>query len=523
MVVLTAFLVLQSCGEGSSPVDPSAAMLRRAMGGEPASLDPAAAVDNFSVQVIQDLYEGLVQEGPDGEILPAVASSWVVDEAGTKYTFQLRPTARWSNGDQVRAKDFVAAWRRVVDPKVGSPVSSDLRLIAGATAIIAGKSSPNSLGVAAMSDTELVVRLDRPAPYFPQLLAHPSTFPVFSNIAARSHDAKTWVSNGSYVLSGWRTGTRLDLVKNALYWNSENVRIARVQYLIVTDQYAQYAQYRAGQLDITDTIPANALPILRAEQPNEVVIAPYSAVAYYGLNMTGPPLAENLKLRQALAMSIDRRKLVESLGVGQVAAFAIVPPGIWNYTSIPLDWRDLPDSERIAQAKRLYKEAGYSTGETLRLRLLLNSNPSIRQTAILISAMWKEELGVDTTLTEEEFKVFLQSRTDKKRWDVLRLAWNADFNDASNFLDVFRSGSANNDTGYANPTFDATLDMATTTSDSTVRKEMLQNAEKLLLADYAVIPLYFFVSKHLVKPYVIGFKPNSFDRIRSQTLEIAPH
>ena len=464
-----------------------------------------------------------VQDGPNGETLPAVASSWVVDETGTKYTFELRPNARWSNGDQVRANDFVAAWRRVVDPNVGSPVSNDLRLVAGAPAIIAGKASPNSLGVAATSDTELVVRLDRPAPYFLQLLAHPSTFPVFSNIAARSHDAKSWVSNGAYVLSTWRPGTKLDLVRNSRYWNSANVLIAKVQYLIVTDQYAQYAQYRAGQLDITDTIPANALPALRAEHSSEVVIAPYSAVAYYGLNMTDPPLAENLKLRQALAMSIDRRRIVESLAVGQVEAFAIVPPGIWNYSAVPLDWGKLPDSERIAEAKRLYTEAGYSPSKTLHLRLLLNSNPSIRQTAILIAAMWKEELGVDTILTEEEFKVFLQSRTNKKRWDVLRLAWNADFNDASNFLDIFRSGSANNDTGYTNPSFDAKLDMAARTSDPAARREILQNAEKLLLEDYAVIPLYFFVSKHLVKLYVMGLKPNPFDRIRSQTLEVAPH
>jgi oligopeptide transport system substrate-binding protein len=520
---LTALLIVQSCGHGSTSNDQTVAILRRGIGGEPASLDPAAAVDNFSVQVVQDLYEGLVQEGPNGEVLPAVASSWVVDERGTKYTFHLRPNARWSNGHPVRADDFVTAWRRVVDPNVGSPLSNDLRLIAGANAIISGKSSPNSLGVAATSDTELVVELARPAPYFPELLAHPSTFPVFSDIAAKSHDARNWVSNGAYVLSEWRPGTRLDLLKNGLYWNSASVRIPKVQYLIAPDQYAQFAQYRAGQMDLTDTIPANALPALRAEHPTEVVIAPYSAIAYYGLNMTTPPLADNIKLRQALAMSIDRRRLVDSLAAGQVAAFAIVPPGIWNYRSVPLEWRNLPDSERIAEAKRLYKEAGYSTGETLRLRLLLNSNPTIKQTAILIAAMWKEELGVDTTLADEEFKVFLQSRRDKKRWDVLRLAWNADFNDASNFLDIFRSGSANNDTGYENASFDATLDMAASTLDPAARRDMLQNAEKMLLADYAAIPLYFFVSKHLVKPYVIGLKPNPFDRIRSQTLELTPH
>jgi ABC-type oligopeptide transport system substrate-binding subunit len=406
---------------------------------------------------------------------------------------------------------------------LGSPVSNDLRLIAGAAAIISGKSSPTSLGAVATNDKELVVELDQPAPYFPQLLAHSSTFPVFSDVAARSHDASGWVSNGAYVLSEWRPGTRLDLIKNEEYWDHAEVHIPRVQYQIAPDQYAQFAAYRAGQLDLTDTIPANALSALRAEHPNELVIAPYSAIAYYGLNMTAPPLANNLKLRQALAMSIDRRRLVGALALGQVAAFAFVPPGIWNYDSAPLGWKDLPDSERVAQAKRLYREAGYSTSEPLRLRLLLNSNPSIKQTATLVAAMWREELGVETTLTDEEFKVFLQSRRDKKRWDVLRLAWNADYNDASNFLDIFRSNSVNNDIGYSNSSFDAMLDIATATLDPDARRDLLGNAEKIMLADYAAIPLYFFVSKHLVKPYVIGLKPNPFDRIRSQSLTITPH
>jgi oligopeptide transport system substrate-binding protein len=315
----------------------------------------------------------------------------------------------------------------------------------------------------------------------------------------------------------------LDLVKNDFYWETDAVRIPSVQYEIATDQNTQFAQYRAGELDITDTIPANALATFRADHQSEIVIAPFSAVAYYGLNMTTSPLANNLKLRQALAMSIDRKKLVEALAVGQVSAFAIVPPGTWNYSSTSVEWQNLPDSERIDQAKRLYKEAGYSPDAPLHLRLLFNSSPSIKQTATLVAAMWKEELGVDTTLTDEEFKVFLQSRKDKKRWDVLRLAWNADYNDASNFLDVFRSGSANNDTGYSNSAFDSTLDKASSISDPNARRILLQNAEKMLLADYAAVPLYFFVSKHLVKPYVIGFKPNPFDRIRSQSLAIAPH
>jgi oligopeptide transport system substrate-binding protein len=523
MIGLLTTLAVFGCGNHPSPSTQAGAILRRGLGGEPASLDPSNAADTFSVQVVQDLYEGLLREKPNGDIEPAIATSWTVDASGTTYKFELRPNARWSNGQPVRAQNFVAAWQRVVDPKQGSSVSNDLRLIAGAAEIISGKSAPSSLGAVATNDNELVVRLEQPAPYFPQLLAHSSTFPVFSDASARSHGAKDWVSNGAYVLTDWRPGSRLDLAKNEQYWDRARVQIQRVQYQIAPDQYAQFAAYRAGQLDLTDTIPSNALSSLQAEHPSEVVIAPFSAVAYYGLNMTAPPFAKNSKLRMALGMAVDRRRLVDALAAGQVEAFGFVPPGIWNYNAANIEWKDLPDSERVAEAKRLYREAGYSTERPLHLQLLLNSNPSIKQTATLVAAMWKQELGVETTITDEEFRVFLRSRRDKKRWDVVRLSWNADYNDASNFLDIFRSDSANNDTGYSNPSFDAKLDTAAHTLDPNARSALLESAERLMLSDAPAIPLYFYVSKHLVKPYVIGLTPNPFDRIRSQSLTISAH
>ena len=507
---------------GTAAEPPKALEIRRGLAGEPASLDPAAATDSFSTQVIQDLYEGLTTEGSDGEVTPGVASSWTVDPAGKKYTFQLRSNAFWSNGKPVRAAEFVASWQRVLDPKQGSPVSGDLRLIAGAAAIISGKMPPSSLGVSAPSDGVLIVNLVQPAPYFPQLLAHSSTFPVYSDSSARSHEADTWVSNGPFTLSRWRPGTSLELSRNGAYWDHLSVKLERVTYQISSDQNSQFAAYRAGQLDITDTVPPNAIASIREERPQELVIAPYLATAYYGLNFASPSLNGNLLLRKALSMAIDRRRLVAALALGQISAYGFVPPGTWNYDPQRWEWETLSDSDRIAEARRLYSEAGYSTAP-LRLRLLLNSNPSIKQTAVMIAAMWKEELGVETTLTDEEFRVFLQSRHDKKKWDVVRMAWNADYNDASNFLDIFRTNSPNNDTGYANRAFDNLLDNAANAADSAIRRRLLENAERMMLADYPGIPLYFFVSKRLVKPYVLGVKPNALDRVGSKTLVVLPH
>jgi oligopeptide transport system substrate-binding protein len=509
------------CSQSQTPAN-TAEILHRGLSGEPATLDPAAAADTFSTEVMEDLYEGLTSESPTGDVIPGVAASWTVDASGTHYTFQLRPDAQWSNGTPVRAQDFIAAWQRALDPKRGSPVADDLRLIVGAPAIIAGKSPMSALGVEARGDSVLIVNLEQPAPYFPQLLAHSSAYPIYSDASARTHDPATWVSNGAYVLAGWNPSTAVSIKKNPHYWNRLAVRIPRVEYLVASDGNAQFLRYRTGALDMTDTVPENAVPELRRGHSTEFMTAPFLATAYYGLNLTAGPCKTNLKLRQALSMAIDRTRLVQALSFGQAPAFGFVPPGTWNYGAQSWAWKGLADAERVAEAKRLYAAAGYSPRAPLHLRLLFNSSPTIKYTAIVVASMWRETLGIDTELVDEEYRVFLQSRHDKSRWDVARLAWSADFNDASNFLDTLRAHSANNDPGYTNAAFDELLDAAAGDADSSRRRALLESSERLMLADYPVVPLYFFVSKRLIKPYVLGVVANPLNHIRSQALSMQP-
>jgi oligopeptide transport system substrate-binding protein len=513
---------LSSCSHSQTSSE-STELLRRGLSGEPSTLDPAAAADNFSHDVMRDLYEGLTTESPTGEVVPGTAASWTVDSTGRKYTFQLRSDARWSNGKPVRAQEYVAAWRRVVNPKQGSPVADDLRLLVGAAAIIAGAAPITTLGVEAPSDQVLVIHLEQPAPYFPQLLSHSAAYPIYSEDSARSHDPKAWVSNGPYVLSGWSPGTALELRRNESYWDHARVRIPRIQYQVVTDENSQFARYRSGQLDMTDTVPVNAVSALRNDHSDELVIAPFLATAYYGLNLAEPLFASNLKLRQAISMAIDRKRLVTALGFGQTAAYGFVPPGTSNYQPQSWQWKDMGDAERIAEARRLYAEAGYSNRSPLHLRLLFNANPVIRNTAIIIADMWKDVLGIDTELTAEEYRVFLVSRHDKSRWDIARLGFGADYNDASNFLDIFREHSTNNDFGYANASFDSLLDEASNTLDLQRRRTLLEAGEQMILADYPVVPLYFLVSKRLVKPYVSGVRSNPLNHIYSKALSLERH
>jgi oligopeptide transport system substrate-binding protein len=513
-------LIVGLSGCGSENKSAANGTLRRGLGGEPSTLDPAVAADNFSFEVLRDLYEGLTTDGPNGEVLPGVAESWTVDNTGTEYTFQIRKDARWSNGTHIRAQDFVNAWRRVVDPSHASPAADDLRLIYGAASIISGNSAPTSLGVYAPTDTVLIVKLEQPAPYLPQLLTQAAAYPMYSSNKQGVASSKGWVSNGPYVLSEWSPGTKIDLTKNNDYWDNINVHINRVQYQIA-DENAQYARYRSGQLDMTDTVPTNVIPALRANQPDELIIAPFLATAYYGLNLSASPFGKNLYLRQAVAMAIDRSKLVKAMAFGQMGAFGFVPPGTWNYSPQSWPWHDLGDSERVSEARRLYALAGYSSNNPLRLKLLFNSNPAIKNTAIIIAQMWKETLGIETVLIEEEYRVFLQSRHDKSRWDVARLGWTADYNDASNFLDTFRQHSSNNDSGYSDPSFDAKLDEAAKTADPQNRRAILEAEERKMLADYPVIPLYFYVSKRLVKTYIRGVHLNPLNRVDSKSISFS--
>ncbi len=524
---LFGLLAGDGCSSGAGPETPRksvAQVLRRGIGGEPASLDPGIATDTFSFEVIRDLYEGLATELPDGTVVPGVASSWTVNATGTEYRFQLRPEARWSNGMRVRAKDFVDAWRRVVDPKRASPVADTLRPVAHAAAIILGQLPPTSLGVTAPQDDLLVVELDQPAPYFPQLLSHSATFPIYSEEAAKSHNPKIWVSNGPYVLSSWTPGSNLKLQRNSSYWDRANVRIPNVQYTPISDENAEYRQYRAGQLDLTQSVPSGEVNSLRTERPNELFVAPFLATAYYALNLHSPIFAADLNLRKSLALAIDRKALESTiLPFGQQPAYGFVPPGTWNYEAQEWEWRNLTDSERVNEARRLYARTGFSTSNPLRLRVLFNSNNSIKQVAIAIASMWKQTLGVDTELIDEEYRVFLESRRDTTKWEVARLGWTADYNDAADFLDTLRAASPNNDSRYARREYDELLDRAASKVDPSERRLLLQNAEKMMLEDYPILPIYFFSSKRLIKPYVHGAKVNPLNRLYSKHLTMDDH
>jgi len=406
-----------------------------------------------------------------------------------------------------------------VNPKTPSPVADTLRLVVNANEIIQGKADPETLGVSAPKEDELIVDLVEPAPYFPQVLTHSATFPVFSVKTASTHNSSLWVSNGAYVLSDWVPGSVLRLTKNPNYWGRETVKIPRIAYIPVADDSAELRQYEAGQLDITHSVPNGYLANVKTDSQSEIHVAPFLGTAYYALNMHSSFPLKDKNLRQALALAIDRKALQRSvLAFGQKAAYTFVPPGTKNFQPQAVSWQDFSPEDRTAQARRLYQATQYSPTRPLRLRLLINSSPNIKKMAIAVASMWKETLGIECELIDEEYRVFLDSRKDPSRWDVIRLGWTADYNDATNFLDIFRGASANNDSGFKNTHFDDLLNEASLIKDPIQRQKLLQQAESIMLDDYPIIPIYFYSSKRLVKPYVKGTFNNPLNRLLSRNL-----
>ncbi len=522
-------VAISGCGQdpsgqinGTSNLEAHKKVLHRGSGGEPGTLNPALAVDTFSFEILRDLFEGLTSEAADGTITPGVASSWIVSNSGKRYEFAIRPDAKWSDGEPVRARDFVRAWQEIVDPINASPVADILRPIQFAPEILEGSMPPQQLGVRALNDTTLIVELNQPTPYFPQLLSHSATFPTRGSQLVTKQGATALISNGPYSLSLWRPGGEIRLEKNKFYWGGTSVKIDTVVYSPIANEDSEFNLYRSGELDITASVPPTALPIINRDFPTELHIAPFLGVYYYALNLHSGPLRTSAKLRQALSMAIDRETLKSSLlPFGQAPAYGFVPPGTWNFGSQSWNWKEKPTEVRHQFARDLYAEAGYSQSHPLHLRLLFNTSPSIKRMAVAVAAMWKQCLGVETELIDHEYRVFLDSRKAVDQWDVLRLGWTADFNDATNFLDTLRKSSPNNDSGYQNPEFDSVMNLAAQTIDTAKRKSLLEYAERIAIGDYPVIPIYFYTSKRLISSRVRGATSNSLNRLYSKHLDIS--
>ena len=521
-------LLAVGCGHGGGGQAGAAAdapLLVRGGGPDPDSLDPQK-VRGFEAQgIVRDLCEGLTTLDHSGAVAPGVASRWTVSGDGRVYTFTLRPEARWSSGERVVAADFVAGLKRLVDPATASGYAQYADVIANTDDIVAGKKPVDTLGVSAPDDGTLVVTLEAPALYLPALLSHPATCPVHRPTLKDHPDtyarAGVMVSDGAFVLKEWVQGSYVLLTRNPFYWGNASTRLAAVKYLISADENAELAHYRSGDLQVTAVVPRGQFDWIREHLAAELHVSPQLTTYYYGFNLRRPPFRDQPKLRRALSLVIDREKLAGLvLRVGELPAYGWVPPGVADYTPQSFDYRGAPMSARIAEAQRLYREAGYTPQHPLAFELRYNTGEVHTKLAVAVASMWKEALGAEVRLTQVEFKTLLEE-IDRGDVEVFRSSWVGDYNDAYTFAQYLKSDFGLNLPHYKSAAYDALLTRAAAEVDPGQRRALLEEAERVMLADTALMPLYFYVNKHLVKPRVLGWYDNVMNVTYSKDLGLA--
>jgi len=485
-----------------------AADILSGLGPEPDSIHIHQAQGLAAVNLLRDLREGLVTFDEHGQLAPGQASHWQVLDGGKRYQFTLRENARWSNGDRVSAEDFVRAWRRAFTPETAAATAGLLKEVVNADKVLKGAVEVETLGIRAVAPDVLEISLNEPAPWILEILAHPVSFPLHETAM---DDPLRAPVNGPFLLADWTPRASIKLTRNLKFHSTDSIRVNSVEYFPIEEPSAELSRYRAGELHITETIPAGRFNWLEKNKPEDLRVHPYLGTFWLGFNFRDSNLGYSRELRQALSLAINREILVKTvLGAGELPGWSVVPPGIDGYEPARMEQSLLSQEQREKEAVRLFKASGMGRDEPLLLELRYNTSGIHRRAAVAVAAMWKQVLGVNAELVNEEWKVFINNRAMGVVTQVFRGGWIADYADPASFLDLFLGGNSLNYTFYKSTDFDLLMKSAAIASGRT-RMELLQQAEAQLMKDMPVIPLYYYVSRHLVRPEVSGFADNVRD------------
>ncbi len=491
-------------------------VFRRGEAGDPSTFDPQKTSTVIEADALYDLFEGLLTYDASGALVPGAAQSWSVSADGLTYVFRLRE-ARWSNGDPVRAEDFVFTFRRLLDPATGAEYANLYYPIRNAERIAGGEAAPSALGVRAINDWTLEIALERHTPYFLAVVAHQTSAPVNPRNVAEFGPAfarpGNLVSNGAFRLAAFTPNDETVLVKNPFFHDARDVKIDKEIIASIDDRAAAFLRFRAGEIDTYDDAPADELAFVRQTLRDEFHVAPTLGVLYLAFNTKKPPF-DDARVRNALSMVVDREFLARGIWGGAMApAYSFVPPGIDNYvTGVAADFRDLSPIEREDRARELLKEAGYGEGRPLAVEIRYNTSENNKATAIAIGDMWKT-LGVTTTFINSDVKTHFGLLQNGGDFDVARAGWIGDYSDPQNFLFLFESGNARlNYARWSNAAYDRLMSAAAQETDLRARADTLAEAERLLLEAEPVIPLLFYESKNMVSRRVKGWRDNLLDR-----------
>ncbi len=488
-------------------------------GTEPQGLDPHIVTGVPEHNILSALLEGLVTEDPKTlQPQPGAAESWTISPDGLVYTFRLRKNARWSNGDAHTAQDYVYSFRRILNPALGAQYAYMLHVLRGARAFNEGKSKVawETVGVEALDDHTLRLTLEHPTPYFLELLNHYSFWPVhpgtIERFGAFEKRGTPWtrpgnfVGNGAFVLHEWRVNSRIIATPNPHYWGAANVALKSIHFYPIDSADTEERAYRSGFIHRTQTVPIHRIDDLRERRPGEIKFETYLGTYFYRLNVTKKPL-DDARVRRALALSVDRAGLVSNITRGgQQPAFHFCPPGTGGFTAgVGLKYD-------VEEAKRLIADYLKATGQSRvpPIEILYNTSESHKVIAEAIQGMWRDKLGLDVKLLNQEWKVYLDSVT-QANYFTSRAGWIGDYNDPNTFLDMWLTDGGNNNTGWTHARYDELIRQASRAPDTAARLACFREAEEILAREVPVVPLYFYVNVTMRHPSVQGWHPNVLD------------
>ena len=504
-------------------------VFHRGNGAEPASLDPHKASGTWENNIIGDMFLALYTEDELGAPVPGAISGHTISDDLLVHTFTLRDDIVWSDGVPVTAHDFEFAFRRIINPNTAARYASILYLIENAEELNTSDDLENleermtSLGVHALDDMTLEIRLDHPAPYLPQLLTHYTAYPVprhtIEEFGDRWSRPGNMVSNGAYTLAEWVPNDHITLVKNDLFYDADNVNIDEIIVYPTDDESAALRRFRAGELDANTGFPSQQFEWLQENMPDEMRVAQYISTTYILFNMDDPAF-QDLGVRQALSMAIDRTTITEQvLRTGQQPTFTLVPPLMPNYTPPTVFYENMTMEERVAAARELMREAGYSPENPLQFEYRYMEGVDSRRYAVAVAGFW-EAIYVDVDLINTEPATHYAD-LESHNFAMGGAGWIADYADPENYLFLFDSASGGlNYALYNNPTYDALLAQAAITADPGERSAILQEAEALILSEAPFIPTHNSVSKSLVGRQVVGWEDNVVHIHRTRYMSI---
>ena len=517
--ILVSVLTFSACTKRATTVERGnrEGVFHLSIGSEPADLDPQTITGTGDAKIVQALFEPLVSYEPVTLApVPALAARWEISPDGLTYTFHLRPDAKWSNGDPLTAQDCVDSWRRILTPSLAADYAYFLYLLRGAEAFNKGQTTDfSTVGVTARDAHTLVATLTHPAPYFLQILLNSPWRPVHLRSIAAAGDpynrGTKWtrpgalVSSGPFVLKEWTLNQRVVLEKSPTYYDRAKVALNAIHFYPIDNIDAEERAFRAGQLHKTWALPLSKVVPLQREKSPSLRIDPFLETYFFRLNVRRAPL-DDVRIRRALSLTIDRDTLAgKVLPGGRQPAPTFISPLLVGYT---------PPTRKAYDpvvARQLLAEAGFPGGVGLpAIELTYNNSEILRLVGEAIQQMWRRELGIDVLLSNQEKKVVFANRR-AGAYQILLSSWTADYLDATTYLDMWRSDSGNNHTGWANPAYDALSDRANTLADRTARAAVLAEAETLLLAAAPIIPVYFNTNVYLLHPSVQGWQPTPMD------------